>query len=431
MEKTITPGSVAGTVLAPSSKSYAQRALAASLLCEGVSELTNMEWCDDTRAAMKIAENLGARITPVENTRWDYSVQGGLQSGMLSPLADHLNVGESGLATRLFTPIAALCGRKITLSGKGSILSRPVGMMEEPLRQLGAEIKTKKGFLPLTVQGPLKGGEVRVDGSLSSQFLTGLLMALPLAKNDTTLHVEGLRSRPYIDMTIAVAKHFGIRIDHNNYEEFFVEGGQCYEPTLYNIEGDWSGASCLLVAGAIAGEVTVENMNMLSLQADAAIINALIHAGAEVISTPQSVTVHSRTLSAFEFDATDCPDLFPALVALASACKGVSTIKGTRRLLHKESNRAQTLADEFSELGIRVDISEENTMRVEGGPITGGITDSHNDHRIAMALATAALRADRAVTIRHAEAVNKSYPDFWTDLEELKGLSGKTAIQSR
>ena len=420
MEKTVTPGDVAGTVLAPSSKSYAQRALAASLLCEGESHLTNMELCNDTRAAMKIAESLGAQITLAGNTPWDDSVQGGFREGAIRPIADRLNVGESGLATRLFTPIAALHRHRITLTGEGSILVRPVGMMEEPLRQLGAEVKTKKGLLPITVRGPLKGGEAWVDGSLSSQFITGLLMALPLAQNDTILHVKNLRSRPYIDMTIAVVEKFGIRIGHNDYEEFFVEGGQRYEPTSYNIEGDWSGASCLLVAGAIAGGVTVENMNTLSLQADVAIIDALFHAGAEVISTHNSVTVHRQTLSAFEFDATDCPDLFPALVALASACEGTSEIKGTRRLIHKESNRAETLADEFAKLGIRVDISEENIMRIEGGPVSGGVVESHNDHRIAMALATAALRANSAVTVRDAEAVNKSYPDFWDDLEKLK-----------
>lgn len=419
MEKTITPGRVAGTVLAPSSKSYAQRALAASLLCEGESRLTNMELCNDTRAAMKIAEALGARIAPVEGARWDYSVLGGVREGAVCPVADRLNVGESGLATRLFTPIAALCGRRISLTGEGSILVRPVGMMEEPLRQLGAEVRTKKGLLPITVRGPLRGGEARVDGSLSSQFITGLLMALPLAQNDTTLHVKGLRSRPYIDMTIAVAERFGIRIGHNDYEEFFVEGGQRYEPATYNIEGDWSGASCLLVAGATAGEVTVENMNTLSLQADVAVIDALSRAGAEVISTPESVTVHRRELTAFEFDATDCPDLFPALVALASACDGVSEIRGTRRLIHKESNRAETLAVEFARLGIRVDISEENVMRVEGGPVSGAVVESHNDHRIAMALATAGLRADGKVTVLGAEAVDKSYPDFWDDLEAL------------
>ena len=175
----------------------------------------------------------------------------------------------------------------------------------------------------------------------------------------------------------------------------------------------------LLVAGATAGEVTVENMNTLSLQADVAVIDALSRAGAEVISTPESVTVHRRELTAFEFDATDCPDLFPALVALASACDGVSEIRGTRRLIHKESNRAETLAVEFARLGIRVDISEENVMRVEGGPVSGAVVGSHNDHRIAMALATAGLRADGKVTVLGAEAVDKSYPDFWDDLEAL------------
>ena len=185
------------------------------------------------------------------------------------------------------------------------------------------------------------------------------------------------------------------------------------------IEGDWSGAAPMLVAGAVTGEVTVNNMSCLSLQADTAIIKALISAGAEVESTDNTVTVRHRHLKAFEFDATHCPDLFPALTALAANCKGTTTIYGTERLLHKESNRAVTLAEEYAKAGIEIDIDEPNVMRIHGGKIHGCTIDSHGDHRIAMSMAIAALTADAPITIEGAECVAKSYPSFFDDLRQL------------
>ena len=397
MDITLSEGTVSGSVTAPASKSYAQRAIAAALLCEGESVLSNMVQCNDTRAALQVAADLGAKISAHEDT---YTLHGGLH-----PRKRQLNIGESGLATRLFTPITALCTETITLTGKGSILKRPISMMEEPLRQLGATVSSQGGYLPIHIRGAIRGGNITVDGSLSSQFITGLLMALPLAAQDTTLTVNDLKSRPYIDMTIGLLKNFGIDIKHNDYRQFFIEGGQRYVPTRYRIEGDWSGASCLLVAGATAGRITVENLNPLSLQADTAIIDALTRAGAEITTTADSVTVRRNELHAFEFDATHCPDLFPA--------------RGTHRLIHKESNRAQTLADVFGGMGVAVDIETENEMRIIGGTIHGATVSSHNDHRIAMAAAVAALNSDGAVTIRGAEAVDKSYPEFWDDFRNL------------
>ncbi|WP_300286713.1 3-phosphoshikimate 1-carboxyvinyltransferase [uncultured Alistipes sp.] len=411
MDKTIYRGRTKGSVTAPPSKSYAQRAIAAALLCRGETVLTNMVYCNDTRAALQVARDLGAEVLCTEDT---CTIRGGLR-----PSGRELNVGESGLATRLFTPVTALCDEEIVLTGEGSLLGRPVSMMEAPLRELGAEISSREGYLPIRVKGPVQGGQVSVDGSLSSQFITGLLMSLPLAERDTTMNVADLKSRPYIDMTIGLLEAFGIEIKHNDYKQFFIEGGQRYTPAHYNIEGDWSGASCLLVAGATAGEATVRNLNPLSLQADTAIIDALTRAGAEITTTRDSVTVRRNELRAFEFDATHCPDLFPALAALAAGCRGTSVLRGTRRLVHKESDRARTIADVFSRMGIDIDLSTENLMRITGGPIRSATVESHNDHRIAMAAATAALNSDDSVVVRRAEAVNKSYPGFWDDLRRL------------
>lgn len=412
MERIISPSKVGDCVTPPCSKSYAQRALAVALLADGISTIGNLELCDDTHSAIHCIEALGAEVTYIDEST--IKVRGGF-----APRTDNLHIGESGLATRLFTPVASLHNQPITINGEGTILYRPISMMIEPLRQLGVEVRDGGGFLPIQVCGPMQGGEVSVDGSISSQFLTGLLLSLPMAQKDTTIYVKDLKSLPYVDMTIDTARRFGVEIAHKDYSEFFIEGFQQYQATNYMIEGDWSGAAPMLVAGAVAGEVTVNNMSCLSLQADTAIIKALISAGAEVESTDNTVTVRHRRLKAFEFDATHCPDLFPALAALAANCKGTSTIYGTERLLHKESNRAATLAEEYAKAGIEVDIDEPNVMRIHGGKIHGCTIDSHGDHRIAMSMAIAALTADSPITIEGAECVAKSYPSFFDDLEQL------------
>lgn len=414
MDKSVSAGSIRGTIAPPSSKSYAQRAIALALLAEGRSILRNIEFCKDTRSALKCIEALGAKVEYIDDST--IAIEGGLK-----PQSSTLNVGESGLATRLFTPIASLNPTPITIEGEGTLLYRPMTMMIEPLRQLGVQVRDGGGFLPIEVQGPMHGGDITVDGSVSSQFITGLLLALPLAQEDTTLHVTSPVSIPYIDMTIETARLFGVEIMHNegDYTQFFIEGRQQYTPADISIEGDWSGAATLLVAGAIAGEVTVKNISTLSKQADTAICHALERAGAGLIIEQNSITVSKRKLRGFEFDATNAPDLFPALAALAAAAEGESVIIGTDRLRHKESDRAETICHEYEKLGIEVDISEKNIMRIRGGEILPATTFSHNDHRIAMSITISALRCLGEVVIENAECVEKSYPTFFEDLESI------------
>ena len=414
MDKSVSAGCVKGIIAPPSSKSYAQRAIALALLSQGKSILRNIEFCKDTRSALSCIEALGAKVEILDEST--IAIEGGLR-----PLSNTLHVGESGLATRLFTPIASLWHEAITIQGEGTLLHRPMIMMIEPLRALGVEVRDGGGYLPIEVKGPIHGGEIEVDGSISSQFITGLLLSLPLAEEDTTLHVTSPVSTPYIDMTIDTARIFGIEImqKEGDYTEFFIEGGQKYTPADISIEGDWSGASTILVAGAIAGEVTVKNISTLSKQADTAIIRALERAGAGIIIEHDSITVSKRPLKAFTFDATNSPDLFPALAALAAAAEGVSTIIGTSRLSHKESDRAETLRQEYEKLGIEIDISQEDVMTIRGGKIKPAIVFSHGDHRIAMSLAVSALRCDGEVVIEQAECVEKSYPTFFEDLESI------------
>lgn len=413
MDQSVPRGRVHGSLTPPSSKSYAQRALAVSLLAQGHTVLRKLDFCQDTLSALGCIHTLGAEV--IELDEQTLSIGGGL-----APRETTLHVGESGLASRLFTPIASLAERPIRIVGRGSLLERPMQMMIEPLKRLGVRVEDNRGYLPFEVCGPLRGGETEVDGSVSSQFITGLLLALPMAAIDTTLHVEKAVSTPYLDMTIDTAKRFGVDIFHRDYHEFYIPGGQRYRGLDLTIEGDWSAAAMLLVAGAVAGEVCVENLSALSKQADTAVLDALARAGAEVTIEGDSITAARRELHGFEFDATQCPDLFPALAVLAAAAEGETTLYGTSRLTHKESNRAETIAEEFSKIGIAVDISEENIMRIRGGKIHATEVESHNDHRIAMALAVAGLISDGVMQIHGAECVAKSYPDFFEQLESIR-----------
>ena len=405
-----------GEITPPCSKSYAQRALAAALLAEGRTTLRGIELCRDTRSAIATIEALGAKVELIDDNT--ISIIGGL-----NPATNKLNVGESGLAARLFTPIAALCDKAITIDGEGTLKHRPMAMMVEPLRQLGIEVRDGGGRVPIEVRGPMQGGRVMVDGSISSQFITGLLLALPKAQHDTTIVVEGAVSTPYIDMTLETLERFGVEVMYNegDYTQFYVEGGQTFNAVDYTIESDWSAAATLMVAAAIAGEVTIRNISTLSRQADTAICRALERAGASLIIENNAITVSHRKLEAFEFDATQCPDLFPAITALAAAADGVSTIYGIKRLRGKESDRGETLQEEYEKLGIEIELDyDNNAMRIVGGTPKAHAVDSHDDHRIAMSLAITALRLEEPIEIRNCECVAKSYPSFFEDIARLK-----------
>ncbi|MCX6333644.1 MAG: 3-phosphoshikimate 1-carboxyvinyltransferase [Bacteroidia bacterium] len=410
MERIVAPSKIKGIVKAPASKSMTQRAIAAALLASGESTIMNPSYCDDSLAAMSIAAGLGARVKPGTS---EMTIAGG------GELREHkLNCGESGLAIRMFSPIAALYPEEIFVTGAGSLKNRPMTMIEDALRQFNVVCTSNNGFLPLTIKGPLTGGECEIDGSISSQLLTGLLMALPVAEKDSVIKVNDLKSRPYIDMTIQVLDKFGIKVINDNYSRFIIPGNQKYNAMRFNVESDWSGGAFLLIAGAIAGEITVEGLRSDSRQSDKAVLSALDRAGARMSIGENSITVSRSDLKAFEFDSTESPDLFPPLIALASYCKGVSGIKGVKRLIYKESNRAAVLAEEFGKLNIKVELSNDY-MIVNGGKVDGGKVNSHEDHRIAMALATAALGASDKVTIKDSHCVGKSYPGFFDDLKKM------------
>jgi 3-phosphoshikimate 1-carboxyvinyltransferase len=410
MERSVEPSFVSGEVKAPPSKSMTQRAIAAAILADGQSLILNPSYCDDSLAAMSIALSLGARVEP-EADKMKITGSGELKE-------KKLNCGESGLAIRLFSPIAALYDAEIIMTGAGSLKKRPMNMIGDALNQLGAECTSTGGFLPLTIRGPLKGGNCETDGSVSSQLLTGLLMSLPLCNEASTIKVNNLKSKPYIDMTLEVLRDFGIKISNKNYELFDVPGRQKYLPLTYEVESDWSGGSFLLVAGAINGDVKVTGLRTKSFQSDMGILKALEMAGANMKISDNMIEISKSDLKAFEFDATESPDLFPPLVALASYCKGVTKLKGASRLVHKESDRASALSEEFGKMNIKVDMKDDYLI-VTGGKVKGARVNSHDDHRIAMAAAVAAIGASDTVFIKDSHCIAKSYPGFFDDLRKV------------
>src|SRR5450759_2707297 len=335
MERYLEPSAIKGTIKAPASKSMTQRAIAAALLADGESMIHNPSYCDDSLAAMSIAVGLGARVEPLVNKLKII--------GSATLKESKLNCGESGLAIRMFSPIVALYPAEITMVGANSLKKRPMIMIEEALNQLGVKCTSSGGFLPLTIQGPIVGGYCEIDGSVSSQLLTGLLMALPLAAKDSEIKVNNLKSKPYIDMTIQILKSFGITVHNTEYNLFQIPGNQKYIPHIYTVEGDWSGGVFLLVSSARNGQLGVQGARTDSMQSDTAIIKALEQAGAQMKISESHIDISKSQLKAFEFDATESPDLFPPVVALASYCDGVSTIKGVSRLIYKESDRATAL----------------------------------------------------------------------------------------
>jgi len=413
MIQKIGPQKLKGTIQIPSSKSDGQRALLAAALATGKSELTNVGVSDDEEAMKTAIQLLGAKVS---ESKGKLIVQGGIQPKE----SITISAGESGLGIRLLSAVCSSFNHEITIEGKGSLTTRPMDFFEEVLPKLGASVQTNDGKVPVKVKGPIKGGKIEVDGSLSSQFISGCLMALPFAQNDSVLTSENLTSLPYVQMTLSTLKAFGIQIERLPRNMFKIKPNQKYIATNYQVEADWSSASYFLVASAIGHDIRLKGLKIGSLQADKMLLDALLAAGCKIQHFNEEISIDGRERNAFEFDATQCPDLFPALVTLAASIDGVSTFLGASRLTHKESNRAFTLQEEFGKLGVKIELNEDEMIVHGTGKILGGNVKSHHDHRIAMCLAIAGTIAEDEVIIHDAEAVSKSFPSFWDEIEKLR-----------
>ena len=417
---TILPSAVAGQMKVPPSKSSMQRACAAALLTPGTTIIDSFGTSNDEKAAIDIITTLGANVSKLK----DKLVVTSSDAIFRSPSKKNVtvNCGESGLSMRMFAPIASLFDFDITFSGEGSILKRPMNFFDEIFPKLGVEIYSNHGKLPINLRGPLRPKDVTVDGSLSSQFLTGLLFAYAKAcKEPVDIHVKNLSSKPYIDLTLSVLRSFGFNVTNKNYETFTLHPRKKLQAQSikYTVEGDWSNAAFLLVAGAISGEIMLTGADLNSTQGDKNIMEALYNCGAKVAVREKDIIIKKDKLQGFNFDATHSPDLFPPLVVLAAYCKGASTIKGVNRLLFKESNRAITLRDEFRKMNVDIELNGDVMLIKGGSEVKGAKVSSHNDHRIAMACAVAGSAAKGPTNIHEADAVNKSYPGFFNDIKKL------------
>jgi 3-phosphoshikimate 1-carboxyvinyltransferase len=415
---TITPSKILGAISAPPSKSSMQRACAAASLSARETIIKNAGGSNDDLAAIGVIKALGCEVEQIGSNT--LKVIGSENINESSEIIN-INCGESGLGLRMFAPIAALKNSEVNINGSGSLVKRPMDFFDEIFPKLDISIQSNNGKLPIHLKGPLQPANITIDGSLSSQFLTGLMMAFAKAcKEPVSVKVNNLKSIPYINLTLSVLKDFGWIVKHNDHKEFFFTKQTPLEPTTYTVEGDWSSASFLLVAGAIAGDISVAGLDINSTQADRAIIDGLKAAGAGLNFSNNFINISKSNLHGFEFNATDCPDLFPPLVSLAAYCNGTTVIKGNSRLAHKESNRSLTLQSEFKKMGIDISLEGDEMKIIGTGNVNGGLVHSNHDHRIAMACAVAGLGAKGDTVIYEAEAINKSYPGFYSDLQLLK-----------
>ena len=441
----------------PASKSFAQRAIIAAALAQGTSHLSGYSPCGDNEAALAAARKLGARIK-TEGSTLEITGIGAFEKCLT--ISD-IHVGESGFLTRMLIPVlSVIADGPVLVTGEKTLLKRPLAGAHDIMASFGvrllpegpapAEARKNDCFIPLTVKGPLVPGRADVSGREGSQLISGLLAALPLAGSRSTVYVHDPRSIPYMFITVDVLKKFGIEIgsEMEGGEDFLqtqdwtlctgvtfkMRGGQHYRAADFRIEGDWSGAANFLVAGAIFGDVEVEGLDTQSLQADISIMDILMDAGASMSQlegdTPTTGSIHvtRAPLCAFETDLNNCPDLFPIVAVLAAFCPGTSRIRGVERLRHKETDRAAAIVDMLAQMGVPVQVDEDE-MTIEGmglpqriltgNLLKGGFFTSHGDHRMVMALKVASLGADGPVEIDDTACVAKSFPDFLDMFDKL------------
>ncbi len=416
----ISPSVLSGTVQAPPSKSYAHRAVISAFLSDGECTIKNLGMSADISATLNCAKQLGAIVKYSEKKRTATVKKGETTSSDLL-----LDCGESGSTLRFFIPIAMTMTDNVSFTGHGRLMERPLAPYFDIFDKKKIPYRLNDGIL--TVKGRLKAGTYEIDGTVSSQFITGLLFALPLLAGSSKIKIKGeLTSKAYIDITLDVMKKFGIEIKNNGYSSFEIKGNQKYGCKNYTVEGDFSNAAFWLVAGAIGCDITCSGIDEKTLQGDREIIRIIEKTGAIIKRTGKdSIKVQpTANMHGITVDADEIPDLVPILAVLFSFCKGVSRIENAGRLRIKESDRLAAITAELTKMGAVI-TEGEDFLEIEGHQILyGAELSSWNDHRIAMAAAIAACRCEGDVSIEGAsKAVAKSYPDFFEDYKALGGVT--------
>lgn len=417
-----------GEAQLPASKSFAQRAILLAALAEGTTKLYGITLCDDTRAAMGVAESLGAEIFLEGEVMTVTGHQNILEKGLVVK-DNRFFVGESALLARLCIPLAGLSQEDITITGEKSLLGRRIDEHKTALRKLGITLDyTDKSYLPVTVHGHLKGGEIFLSGKKGSQMISGMLLALSQCKNGSMIDISNVTSSPYINLTTYIASFFGltkyeIPVDDEEEMVCYVEPLQKVEPVFgLQIEKDWSSAALLLAAGAIMGDITLKGLDTYSQQADAVMFVIMEECLIDIVEDKDVVNVRKSIISPFYYDISDCPDLFAPLFLMASQAEGESIIAGINRLKNKESNRALTFSKEFEKLGVQSHIAGDEIYiyGCENFVYESAKCSAHGDHRLAMSLYIASLMAKGPVEIEDMESIGKSFPNFVETIEKLK-----------
>lgn len=417
MNIVIHPSQVKGAVDAPPSKSITHRVLIAASLAKGTSVLSNALFSDDTTYTMQALQSLGVGIKQNGN---NIIVEG--TGGLFTPSSSPIFLGNSGTSMRLLTALCALVPGKTELTGEKRLCERPVGPLLSALQSLGVHVQSlnNNDCPPVIIEGgSINGGEITLDASVSSQYLSALLFIAPLTQVPITIHIKGLKSKPYVDLTIGVMKQFGITVQNENYKTLTVLPQQ-YKAADMIIEGDYSSASYFFAAAAITnGKVTVKNLNPDSKQGDAYFITILEQMGCRIKKTGDGITVEGTSnLKSVDVDLGDYPDIEQTVAVVAAFAKGKTTIKNIARLKHKETDRISATAKELKKMALLVEQTEDGLV-ITGGKPKGASIDTYNDHRMAMSFAVGGLGANGETTVTNAQVVSKSYTTFFDDLKKV------------
>ncbi len=418
MDAIIKPSAISGTIFVPPSKSYTHRAIILASLAQGVSEIRSPLFSDDTKATISACKSLGAAIDEKGGNLFVKGTGGNLQSANTT-----INCLSSGTTIRLLTAVAAIAQGSVILTGSRRLCERPIEGIVNAIRKLGATVAylRKEGFAPIRITGTdRKVEKVEVDSQTSSQYLSALLLVAPYFSNGLTIVVKGKGpSKPYVDMTIVAMQKFGIQVLHRTDDGVFTVGEGNYKATIYEVEGDYTQASYFIGAALITnGHVTLENLNKDSVQGDRHFLAIIQSMGGMIEWKENTLNISPNKLHGMDVDMGNYPDIVQTLAAIAASATGETRITNISHLHGKESDRIEDTAGEMRKMGIEVETSS-SSMNIYGGSPHGATIDTHNDHRIAMSMAILALAADGETTIKRAEMVEKSYPNFWEDLASL------------
>lgn len=418
----IEPSQLKGRISIPPSKSISHRAVICAGLAEGISKIDNLVFSEDISATLEGMSALGTVIKDIHNNIGEPGTL--LIQGNAVPkiVRETIHCRESGSTLRFLIPLATLTGGPVTFTGEGLLAERPLKAYYEMFNEQGISYDTKEGLLPLTIKGRIQPGTFKLQGNVSSQFISGLMFLLPLLEGDSKIIVTTeLESSGYVDLTIDVLNQYGIVVKNEGYREFSIKGNQQYRSCDTRIEGDYSQAAFWIVAGTLGTGLTCLDLNTRSLQGDRVILDIVKEMGARVTVEGDRLEVLAAETTGTTIDAGQCPDLVPILAVLGALSKGTTRIINAGRLRIKESDRLKAISTELNKIGAKIQELEDGLV-IEGVErFHGGTVDSWNDHRIAMALAVASIRSTEPIILTGYEAVKKSYPHFWSDFGRLGG----------